>query len=125
MHPQLGESSHTPLMCSGLLHPSAHLYLREEVPFLPENSLGESQLLLFPDVLEVRSLQAQPQLVVVANAAASHIKVGLPSLWTSSYDQYGPFLHRACPSPISETGPLVTYETREHAKELTNEGYPT
>lgn len=85
MHPQLmGESSHTPLMCSGLLHPSAHLYLSEEVPFLPENRLGESQLLVFPDALEARRLQAQPQLVAVANAAVSHIKAGLPSLRTSS-----------------------------------------
>lgn len=81
MHPQLmGESSHTPLVCSGLLHPSAHLYLSEEVPFLPQNSLGESQLLVIPDALEARRLQAQPQLAVVANAAASHIKAGLPVL---------------------------------------------
>lgn len=71
-------------MCSGLLHPSAHLYLSEEVPFLPENSLGESQLLVFPDALEARSLQAQSQLAVVANATASHIKAGLLSLWTSN-----------------------------------------
>lgn len=84
--PAEGESSHTPLTCSGLLHPSAHLHLSKKVPFLPENyaSLGESQLLVFPDALEVRSLQAQPQLAVVANSAASPIKAGLPSLLTSS-----------------------------------------
>lgn len=79
MHPQLmGESSHSPLMCS------AHLYLSEEVPFLPENSLGESQLLVFPGALEARNLQAQAWLAVVANAAASRIKAGLSSLRTSS-----------------------------------------
>lgn len=64
MHPRLmGESSHTPLTCSGLLHPSAILHLSKKVPFLPENyaNLRESQLVVFPDALEVRSLQAQPQ----------------------------------------------------------------
>lgn len=66
------------LMCSGLLHPSAHLYLSEEVPLLPENSLGESQLLVFPDALEVWSLQTQPQLAVVAKSATSHSTAGLP-----------------------------------------------
>lgn len=77
-------------MCSGLLHPSAHLHLSEEVPLLPENSLGESKPLVFPDALEVRSLQTQPQLAVVAKSAASHSKAGHLSLWTSR-TSVGPF----------------------------------
>lgn len=73
----------------GVIPHSSHVFrpsspLSPPLPFLPENSLGGSQLLVFPDALEARCLQGQPQLAAVANAAVSHIKAGLPSLRTSS-----------------------------------------
>lgn len=68
--------------------------------------------------------ESPAQLAAGANTAASHTKAGLPSVRTSDQDQQEPLLHWVCPSPISVTGALVMYETREHAKELKNEDTP-